>query len=152
MFRAIIRKLILISLSLYLIGCSKSGYMIKFEAEKIDPAVINQLEEIIKARGFSTSTDERITHEGDFISTYWKNLSDAKYNFIYIRFFYTKIHSHNSWLNLRIYIENRVKGLEPSIKTQIDELGDIFYEELIKSAGKDKVIIERKEMGPPLFY
>jgi hypothetical protein len=55
-------------------------------------------------------------------------------------------------LRLRITIENEVKGLEPCIRSQIDELGDIFYQDLSKDVGKKKVTIQRETIRPPVFY
>jgi hypothetical protein len=125
--------------------------MIKIETERIDYETINQLKTIVQNKEFRRIT-ERKTDANEYVAEFWKDLSNEKYNFISISFFYTQPASTLSWLRMRIYIENRVKGLEPSIKTQIDELGDIFYQKLSTIAGKENVKIEREEVGIPMFY
>lgn len=150
----IIRKHVffLVLLGVSLIGCSKPGYLVKIDAEGIDHAVVNQLTRLVKGREFKAVTEGRNTDSTSFITEFWKNLSNENYDYISVKFFGTRLPDNSSLLRLRIKIENEVRGLEPSIRSRIDELGDIFYRDLSREVGKKKVTIQRETIRPPVFY
>lgn len=125
--------------------------MVKISTENLNPIVIGRLKDIVKQNDFKTITEERATYSGDeFIYEYWKDLSNERYHFISITFFYSGLSQPQK--DIEIEIENELRGQEPHIKVQIDEIGDILYEELSRSVGKDKVNIERKPTSIPLLY
>jgi hypothetical protein len=45
-----------------------------------------------------------------------------------------------------------LRGQEEPIKTEIDRLGDLFVEELVRSEGTDRVFVERKPAHIPFVF
>lgn len=151
--RWIVIASILIMLIVGIVGCEKKGYEIIIKTDQIKDSELMRLEEILINEGFETIWRERQLPNNEVYTFLEKKLSDKKYLFVEIYIHYIKDRSNTVIQHPIIRIQNWFKGsIISEIKIEIDHLGDLVYQELVNMVGKEKVIIERKEWGPPVFY
>jgi hypothetical protein len=117
-------------------------------------ADITHLEEIAIDENFdkrSSSPDKRecLYFGRDLNEAHFGHLA---YKFIILGICYDKANltgTTQSVRNLRVFLNNDWQGQEPTIKQEIDRLGEVFYKELSDRFGKENVRMERRRTGPP---
>ena len=128
---------------------------------------VKQIETILKEKNFKLGTylDEQggmniwLERKVDFpkypaeVYTYLsKKMGEKKYAFVQVYINYVK-NSSPVVNHVEIRVENMYAGLIiPEIKTEIDSIGTLLYQELINKIGRENVRLERKEVSPPQFY
>jgi hypothetical protein len=81
-------------------------------------------------------------------------VSDKPNYFVDVYLNYVKQEPGNSARDLRVDILNIYSGMTTTmLKDEIDKIGDLIYQELVDKAGKENVIMERKEIhGRIIFF
>ena len=135
-----------IVLATALIACA-TGYEVRLHAtriEQVDPTLAAQLGDIARAKGLvARMVEHRNINAPDFSLTshYSKELSPKPHDAIRIDVIYSDERSASQ--SIHVFIENRVSGMEPPVKREIDALGDACYDLLARAVGRDKVSVEK---------
>jgi hypothetical protein len=112
-------------------------------------ALMNLLEQRARGSGFEPVTERRV-HGAPwpgFTSSYVKVLSERWRDYTTIHIFYFASEG-----SLTVDVENRLRGMEPPLKAELDALGDVFHAEMTGSIGAERVPIERARTSIPLLY
>lgn len=156
--KKLIRIIAVVILFACLIGCDKTGYRVTIEIDEIRYSDLLEVETLLTEKGFKTQWRERKVDVPKFpneiYSFFEKKLNDKPYFFVAVLITFVKEGISDSiGKHLSISIENWYKGkIIPEIKSEIDNLGDQIYQELVSKVGKENVRIERKEVSPPVIY
>ncbi|MDA8160022.1 MAG: hypothetical protein M0T76_04790 [Desulfobacteraceae bacterium] len=148
-------------------GCEKTGYRIKIDIKSLEYSDILQLETMLKKENFQLGSyrDEKGVsniwrerkvgfpkYPGEVYTYLSRKLGEQKYAFVQVYFHYVK-NSAPVVTHVEIRVENMYAGLIiPEIKTDIEKIGSLIYQELTSKVGVNNVEIERKEVSPPQFY
>lgn len=148
---------LLIITTAFMGGCEKSGYSIIINTNHIKYDDLQQIGKILKGKGFETMVQERKIdipkYPDEVYILFEKKLDDKPFNFVGIYINYVKDISNNVALNLRIDVHNAYKGMtNMELKGEIDKIGDLVYQELVGKVGKEKVMIECKEIGHRVIF
>lgn len=154
--------MLFVFVSFWISGCKTTGYVVRVEADFINSSIIPEIDTMLLKKGYELKFKERKRCEGaspnDVNTLFIKKFGDSDKKdwvryLLYVDLFYVKDVSNNIAHHLDVHIYNHhVALLVPEIKTEIDNIGDLLYEDIASKVGKEKVKIERKEWGPPVIY
>lgn len=107
---------------------------------------IKFIEDIVASEGF---TGKRVTPSDKWECIHFiKDSPQVQVGYCYDRA-QTSTDAIQSIKNFRLSVSNDWKDQEPTLKQEIDKLGDVFYRELAAKFGKENVEIESRRTGPP---
>jgi uncharacterized protein YqeY len=142
-----------IAFCLLLIGCTP-GYSVRLDTsglQQLDPMLVGQLEDVARSNGLVASM---VAHRNDrdrtLTSAYRKELSAKRHDAIQMSVIYSD--QQSSEQSLTVFIDNRLRGMEPAVKSQIDALADDCYEVLVKALGRNRLTIERGPASLPVAW
>ena len=102
-----------------------------------------------RERGF-TSAWERRKNDPGFPGLIWseyeKRLSDKSRDYIRV-----SVQYYTPKKKIEVYVENRLRGMEQPVKSEIDALGDMYAAELAAVVGRENVTIDSGETSLPTF-
>ena len=82
-----------------------------------------------------------------------KKIGDKPYYIVAVYLYYTKDMPNSVAHNFKIDVHNVYKGMTiTELKDEIDKIGDSVYQELVDKVGKEKVLIERKEIHHRIIF
>jgi len=140
-----ITSTLLLAFGVFAVACSTSGYSVDVRGAFAPPGpdLVDQLKAIAKRNEFTAIQDgrESAACAGEFVSEYWKALSDAPHDRIIIAMFVSDSEKCGKHVNVTIYHE--LRGMQEPVKSQIESLGNEFYEALSTSGGAARVTVER---------
>ncbi len=111
------------------------GYVLTLLANDVDQAAFDKIKELISGQGFIFVVERANIQRNAVVAEYQK----IRNNVIWLSIIYSKSAYPERHTDLRITIENRHKGNEPVMQSEIAELGDILHRELSRYVGKDKL-------------
>ena len=124
---------------------SNPGYLITIKAEDVDSAVIDKTKGTIKDNDFITVVEDT---DGVLRNTVMSEYVRKGHHLIWVSLYYSKLEYPERRVNLKITIENRYKGREPAMKSAIDELESILFDELSRFVSRDRLLIVRQITSP----
>ena len=175
--RYVIKGFILISLFVCMAGCRTTGYTVRITTDTLEYNEVLRLEAMLANKEYNVRWREKIDNSADpevmtllkkefsrekviqgvdpkDVKVYFeRRYNEERYWWVAINLSYVKDVSNNKIRNVRVDIYNQfIGGISPEIKTEIDNIGDLIYQDLAIKIGKEKVTIEHREWGPPVFY
>jgi hypothetical protein len=140
-----------------IVGCGRTGYMVVISMNHIKYDDLQQIGRILEDKGFNIVVLERKKDirkfPGKLYSVFEKKLSSRPYYVVDVDLNYVKDASNNLAYNVRIDISNVYKGMTiTELKEEIDKVGDLVYQGLVNKAGKENVVIERKEINHRVIF
>ena len=140
-----------------IVGCGRTGYMVVISMNHIKYDDLQQIGRILEDKGFNIVVLERKKDirkfPGELYSVFEKKLSSRPYYVVDVDLNYVKDASNNLAYSVRIDIGNVYKGMTiTELKEEIDKVGDLVYQELVNKAGKENVVIERKEINHRVIF
>ncbi len=120
---------------------------------------IDFLDHVAVKEGFGQRRPASLSDEWECIH-YVRDLNEPQfqhlqqYKFITLGWCYDFVKGQSSDIkrnikHFNVGIDNDWVGQDPTIKQEIDRLGDVFYKALVERFGKENVKIERRRTGPP---
>ncbi len=142
-------KLILLLFFVLITGCEKIGYIVIIDVDHFRYGDLQQIGRILKYEGFETVVWEGKNnipkYSNEVYSLYKKQLSDNAYYFVDVYLTYVKDVPNSIARNFKIEVHNVYIGMNSAeLKGEIDEIGDLIYQELVPKADKGNVSIKRK--------
>lgn len=138
-----------------------SGYAVSIsvlDAARLKVADIEFLNHLAADERFGSRRVSSSSNRWECIH-YYKDLDEPRfrhlqrYKFISLGYCYDFLQpladTRGSIKQFYVTITNDWEGQEPSIKQEIDRLGDTIYKELTARFGKENVKVERRRTGPP---
>ncbi len=177
--RRMIISLIIVGVFLGTAGCTTTGYTVRIETDTLEYSASSRIVAMLTSKGYSVGYRERVRYKGadlNDVSTFLekrfsrervihgvnpnnmkayfeKRYNDERYWWVGITLLYVRDTSHNVVRHVSVDIYNYfIGGISPEMRTEIDQIGDLLYEDLTSTVGRDNVRIERKEWGPPVIY
>lgn len=128
----------------FLGGCATPGYRVQVEARAVSSSTAHDalaaLERYANESGFSTVRDRyEGVPRGTFVWVYQKRLTNESGDWIEIAL---EHFSHDE--RIVVFVENRVRGMDPPVKAEIDAVGDFCASKLSAFAGSEHVSVSRE--------
>jgi hypothetical protein len=133
---------------LWILGSEKTGYKINIETDQLRYSDLKHIEDLLVARSYKVIFKEKQknrTHPDEVYSLFTKTFIVKKNEEavdVYLHF--VKDESNNFSRHVLIGMRNWVRGgVVPQLKTEIDDIGDLIYQEIVNKIGKEHVTVKR---------
>ena len=123
------------------------GYMIDIEAKKINRENVKKLEQSVRDQNYNlfTESNNRCIQFSKVVTAD----KQIKHPYVGILICYDENKEFGQITEFGTLIINEWEGQRPEIKQEINRMGDLLYDELVKFVGEENLTIERKATGPP---
>lgn len=133
---------------LWMLGSEKTGYRIKIETDQLKYGDLKRIEELLAAKGYKVRFRERIktqSHPDEVYSSFKKTfIAKGNEEVVDIYLHYVKDESNNLCRHLWVDVKDWVRGgIVPELKAEIDDVGNLIYQEIVTKVGKEQVAVKR---------